>query len=126
MPNPADYLPKNFLAHRAYHAGLLTKREYALGMLCRPEGATIAEIAAQLDCSANAARLHIAALRKDGVKVEVLARFHQFSPYVSSVTSIHKDAVEAEVLELIPPNPNRPGANGRYTVFHVALAAPGQ
>lgn len=101
MPNPTDYLPKNFLAHRAYHAGLLTKREYALGMLRRPEGATISQIAQELDCSASAARAHLAALKRQGFAVEVLERIRCVGP-------------------------NRTGAKGSYTVFHVATKAPGQ
>lgn len=73
----------------------LKKKGIALGMLRHPEGATIAQIAGQLGCSANAARQHITALRKDGVKVEVLERIRCVGP-------------------------NRTGANGSYTVFHVA------
>lgn len=101
MPNPADYLPKNFLAHRAYHAGLLTKREYALGMLRRTEGATIAQIAFELDCSESAARAHIAALKRQGTNVQVLERIRCVGP-------------------------NRTGGKGSYTVFHVAAEARGQ
>lgn len=95
MTTPADYPPKNFLAHRAYHAGLLTKREYALGMLRRPEGATITQIADQLDCSANAARAHMAALKRQGINVQVLERIRCVGP-------------------------NRSGAKGSFTVYHVA------
>lgn len=97
MPNPADYLPKNFLAHRAYHAGLLTKRGYALGMLRRTEGATIAQIALELDCSDGAARAHMAALKRQGINVQVLERIRCVGP-------------------------NRTGAKGSYTVFSAASA----
>lgn len=73
----------------------LSKKGIALGMLRRPQGATIAQIAFELDCSEGAARAHIAALKRQGTNVQVLERIRCVGP-------------------------NRTGAKGSYTVFHVA------
>ena len=75
-----------------------TKRNQALKMLLRPEGASIAQLAEGLDCSPNAARLHVSGLRKLGVNVRVL-------DYVHTATF---------------------GTKGSYFVFHVQMKARGQ
>ena len=75
-----------------------TRRDIAFAMLRRPQGATIAQIADQLDCSANAARLQISALRKAGNKIDVLDR-------------------------VICVGPNRTGAKGSYPTFRAAAWA---
>jgi predicted ArsR family transcriptional regulator len=75
-----------------------TKRNQALEMLLRPEGASIAQLAEGLDCSLNAARLHVSGLRKLGVNVQVL-------DYVHTATF---------------------GTKGSYFVFHVQMKARGQ
>ena len=75
-----------------------TKRNQALKMLLRPEGASIAQLAEGLDCSLNAARLHVSGLRKAGVNVQVL-------DYVHTATF---------------------GTKGSYFVFHVPMKARGQ
>ena len=95
MPDLRHCLPKNYLVLRTYDAGALKKREYALGMLRRPEGATISQIAFELDCSEGAARTHIAALKRQGINVQVLERIRCVGP-------------------------NRTGGKGSFTVFHVA------
>lgn len=79
----------------------LSKKGIALGMLRRPEGATISQIAQELGCSASAARAHLAALKQQGFAVEVLERIRCVGP-------------------------NRTGAKGSYTVYHVATKARGQ
>jgi predicted ArsR family transcriptional regulator len=75
-----------------------TKRNQALKMLLRPEGASIAQLAEGVGCSANAARLHVSGLRKAGVNVQVL-------DYVHTATF---------------------GTKGSYLVFHVPMKARGQ
>ena len=75
-----------------------TKRNQALKMLLRPEGASIAQLAEGLGCSANAARLHVSGLRKAGVNVQVL-------DYVHTATF---------------------GTKGSYFVFHVPMKARAQ
>ena len=56
------------------------KRRYVLGMLCRPEGATIAEMAVAIGCSPNAVSQQMSALRKAGNKIEILARVGSVLP----------------------------------------------
>ncbi len=75
-----------------------TKRNQALKMPLRPEGASIAQLADGLDCSANAARLHVSGLRKAGVNVQVL-------DYVHTATF---------------------GTKGSFFVFHVPMKARGE
>lgn len=75
-----------------------TKRNQTLKMLLRFEGASIAQLADGLDCSLNAARLHVSSLRKLGVNVQVL-------DYVHTATF---------------------GTKGSYFVFHVPMKARGQ
>lgn len=72
-----------------------TKRNQALKMLLRPEGASIAQLAEGLGCSVNAARLHVSGLRKARVNVQVL-------DYVHTATF---------------------GTKGSYFVFHVPMKA---
>jgi predicted ArsR family transcriptional regulator len=75
-----------------------TKRNQALKMLLRPEGASIAQLAEGVGCSANAARLHVSGLRKAGVNVQVL-------DYVHTATF---------------------GTKGSFFVFHVPMKARGE
>ena len=55
-------------------------RRYVWQMLCRPQGATIAEITLSLGCSANAVSQQMFALRKAGNKIEILARVGSVLP----------------------------------------------
>jgi predicted DNA-binding transcriptional regulator AlpA len=69
-----------------------TKRDLALEMLRRPEGASPDQIADQLHCSEGAARAQIEELKRKGINVQVLERIRTRGQ----------------------------GAKGSYTVYYVA------
>ena len=72
-----------------------TKQEQVLAMLRRPEGATVAQIAAATDWNSNTVRGFLAGLKKKGHAVEVLERIRQVGP-------------------------NKTGAKGSFTVYALA------
>ena len=74
-----------------------TKREAVLAMLRRPEGATVGQIAEATGWAAHTVRGFFAGLKKRGVEVAVLERVRQVGP-------------------------NKAGAKGNYSVYHVAEA----
>ena len=74
-----------------------TKREQVLGMLRRPEGATVAQIAEATGWAPHTVRGFFAGLKKGGVEVAALERVRQHGP-------------------------DKAGAKGRYTVYRVAEA----
>ena len=71
-----------------------TKQEQVLTMLRRPEGATVAQIAEATGWAQHTVRGFFAGLKKKGHAVEVLERIRQVGP-------------------------NREGARGSYTVYHL-------
>ena len=73
-----------------------TKQEQVLALLRRPEGATVAQIAAATGWAPHTVRGFFAGLKKrQGIAVEVLERVRQVGP-------------------------NKEGARGSYTVYHIA------
>ncbi|WP_246523825.1 DUF3489 domain-containing protein [Neoroseomonas eburnea] len=72
-----------------------TKQEQVLAMLRRPEGATVAQIAEATGWAQHTVRGFFAGLKKKGHAVEVLERIRQVGP-------------------------NREGARGSYTVYHLS------
>ncbi|WP_235907803.1 DUF3489 domain-containing protein [Siccirubricoccus phaeus] len=73
-----------------------TKQEQVLAMLRRPEGATVAQIAEATGWAPHTVRGFFAGLKKrQGIAVEVLERVRQVGP-------------------------NKEGARGSYTVYHIA------
>lgn len=71
-----------------------TKREAVLALLRRPEGATVAQVAEATGWAPHTVRGFFAGLKKKGHAVEVLERIRQVGP-------------------------NREGARGSYTVYHL-------
>jgi len=71
------------------------KQEQVLAMLCRPDGATVAQIAEATDWAQNTVRGFFAGLKKKGHAVEVRERIRQVRP-------------------------NKTGAKGSYTVYALA------
>ena len=71
-----------------------TKQEAVLALLRRPEGATVAQIAEATGWAAHTVRGFFAGLKKKGIAVEVLERVRQVGP-------------------------NKEGARGSYTVYHL-------
>ena len=72
-----------------------TKQEQVLAMLRRPEGATVAQIAEATGWAQHTVRGFFAGLKKKGHAVEVMERVRQVGP-------------------------NKEGARGSYTVYHLA------
>jgi hypothetical protein len=72
-----------------------TKQEQVLAMLRRPEGATVAQIAEATGWAQHTVRGFFAGLKKKGHAVEVMERVRQVGP-------------------------NKEGACGSYTVYHLA------
>jgi len=72
-----------------------TKQEQVLAMLRRPEGATVAQIADATGWAQHTVRGFFAGLKKKGHAVEVMERVRQVGP-------------------------NKEGARGSYTVYHLA------
>ena len=72
-----------------------TKQQQVLGMLRRPEGATVAEIAEATGWQAYTVRGFFAGLKKKGHAVEVMSRERMVGP-------------------------NKAGAKGSFTVYRVA------
>ena len=75
-----------------------TKRATVLGLLRRPEGATIAQVVEATGWAQHTVRGCFAGLKKAGMPVEVLERVRQVGP-------------------------GKEGAQGSYTVYHVAEVA---
>jgi len=73
-----------------------TKQEQVLVMLRRTEGATVAQIAEVTGWAQHTVRGFFAGLKKKGHAVEVLERIRQVGP-------------------------NREGARGSYTVYHLPV-----
>ncbi len=71
-----------------------TKQEAVLTLLRRPEGATVAQIAEATDWAAHTVRGFFAGLKKKGHEVQVLERVRMVGP-------------------------NKEGAKGSYTVYHL-------
>ncbi len=71
-----------------------TKQEQVLAMLCRPEGATVAQIAEATAWNSNTVRGFLAGLKKKGHAVEVLERIRKVGP-------------------------NKTGAKGSFTIYRV-------
>jgi len=71
-----------------------TKQEQVLAMLRRPEGATVAQIAEATGWNSNTVRGFLAGLKKKDHAVEVKSRIRQVGP-------------------------NKEGARGSYTVYHL-------
>ena len=72
-----------------------TKQEQVLAMLCRPEGATVAQIAEATGWNSNTVRGFLAGLKKKGYAVEVRDRIRQVGP-------------------------NKTGAKGSFTIYALA------
>ena len=73
------------------------KQEAVLNLLRREEGATVAQIAEETGWVSHTVRGFFAGLKKKGINVEVLERVRQVGP-------------------------NKEGANGSYSIYHVATA----
>jgi hypothetical protein len=71
-----------------------TKREAVLALLCRTEGATVAQIAEATGWASHTVRGFLAGLKKKGIKVETLEKVRMVGP-------------------------NRDGAKGSYTVYAI-------
>jgi hypothetical protein len=85
--------PRDPAAPRKAREG--TKQEKVLAMLRRPEGATVAQIAAATGWAPHTVRGFFAGLKKKGVEIAVLERVRQVGP-------------------------NKEGAKGSYTIYRVA------
>lgn len=72
-----------------------TKQEAVLALLCRTEGATVAQIAEATNWASHTCRGFLAGLKKKGMPVTVLERVRQVGP-------------------------NKEGAKGSYSVYRVA------
>lgn len=72
-----------------------TKQEAVLALLRRPEGATVAQVAEATGWAQHTVRGFFAGLKKKGIEVTVLERVRQVGP-------------------------NKEGARGSYTVYHIA------
>jgi hypothetical protein len=77
-----------------------TKQQQVLAVLRRPEGATVAQIAAATSWANHTVRGFFAGLKKHGIEVEAAERVRQASP-------------------------GKEGAKGSYTIYRVSEAAQG-
>ncbi len=73
-----------------------TKQESVLTMLRRAEGATVAQIAEATGWASHTVRGFLAGLKKKGIAIDVLERVRQVGP-------------------------NKEGARGSFTIYHVAI-----
>ena len=91
----AEKSPRPDTAPRKSRAG--TKQEAVLTLLRRTEGATIAQVVDTTGWASHTVRGFFAGLKKKGINVEVLERVRQVGP-------------------------NKEGAKGSYSIYHVAAA----
>jgi hypothetical protein len=88
--------PRGATAPRKLREG--TKQEAVLNLLCRPEGATIAQIVAITGWASHTVRGFFAGLKKKGFTVETLERVRQVGT-------------------------RNKGAKGSYSIYHIPTAA---